>query len=407
MKPAKKYTLPFIFVWTAFSASLVPSVLLFTATTPTAKVTRNHILENLPIVGWFFTYAKNQYSKNVKPVIELRKLAPAPVGWKGRWFDVQDNYAQFEKWYCDHLGLRDLFIRTKNEIDYKLFRSSSRVYFGKHKSIMYRSIVDKELPATEKLLDTNEKRHAVLKGVIEYSQVLQSKGVIPIFMAPMQKTYFYEDILPFFAPRLPKNSHFMKLYDDLKNNNNIHFVDVFKILKSLKDKHPIFYRQDFHWTEIAGLAVAEETTNLIAGLEKSPVRWMYPIKVDYKPFIGGEARFAARLNSRDILEPRLIIDRKRLHAVNTPNTQESGMEFETILKNKNQALLPETCMYGNSFSDAMIVAGLVDYYKRFTRFDRHKSLSELPDLSNERCKYLIIQILDLQTAHWASFIHNR
>jgi alginate O-acetyltransferase complex protein AlgJ len=238
--------------------------------------------------------------------------------------------------------------------------------------------------------------------LVAYAKNLQNEGITPIFIAPMQKEYLVADNLPFFAPRQSENSHFMALYNRLLKDPEIHFVDVFGILSSLREKYPIYYTQDFHWTDMSALAVASSTTNLIASLEKSAVRWDHPIMVEYKPTIGSDARFAARLNAREsVPEPELVIDWKSTHTINTLDAKQTGLEFESsMLADTN--LLPPTCMYGNSFSDGMLRAGLADYYQKLTKLDRSRSLQTVPDLIKGRCKYVIIQILDIQTAHWAS-----
>ena len=41
-----------------------------------------------------------------------------------------DFAAGLNKWFDDRVGLRDLFIRAKNQIDYTLFHTSKKVYVG-------------------------------------------------------------------------------------------------------------------------------------------------------------------------------------------------------------------------------------------------------------------------------------
>lgn len=398
-----RYFLPMLTVWLMFALSMVPSVLLFTASTPAMRTARNRFVGNLPLIGPAFSTAMKWYSDNVYPVQELRVLASFPTTWQGQLYDVNKNYAQFEHWYGDHLGLRDLMIRAKNELDYQLFRSSSRAYFGKHNYIYGRHLVDLELPATEALLNSQQNIEAVHMGLVSYAKKLQAEGVTPIFIAPMQKEYLVPDNLPFFAPRLPQNSNFMALYDRLQTDPSIHFVDVFGILKSMRDRYPIYYTQDFHWTDISALAVARETTNLIAKLEQSPIRWEHPIEIEYKPTVGSDARFAARLDAKErVLEPELVQRWVSIHKQNQLDVAQTGLEFDTDMLDRPD-LLPPTCMYGNSFSDGMLQAGLIDYYQKFTKLDRARPLANVPDLVKGRCKYVIIQILDIQTAHWSSF----
>lgn len=346
---------------------------------------------------------KRWYARRIEPVQELRPLAAFPVTWEGRWFNVDKNYMRFEKWFSDHLGLRDMMIRSKNELDYRLFRSSSRVYFGKDEEIYGRMLVDRELPATESFLDHPGKIEDTYRGVARYAEKLKAQGITPVFIMPMQKQYFWRGRLPFFAPHLPESTNFMALYRRIQSDRTLHVVDVYGIIKSLQGRFPIYYRQDFHWTNMTALTVAKEATHLIAGLEKSDIRWRYPIKMAYQPFVGSDARFAARLNVYDtVLEPKLIKTWKDTQTIRPLDAKQTGLEFETDEIDDPQ-LLPPTCLYGNSFSDGMIESGLVDYFQKFTKVDRARSLPEVPDLIKGRCKYLIVQVLDIQTGHWMSF----
>jgi alginate O-acetyltransferase complex protein AlgJ len=400
----QRHQLPMLLVWGILVLSLIPFLLAITAPTPEIQGKRTQLLSKIPLVGLLCVSIEKWYAKNIEPVQEMRPLVTFPASWEGRWHDINKNYARFEKWFADHLGLRDLMIRSKNELDYRLFRSSTRVYFGKEDDVYGRSLVDRELPFTESILDTPEKIDTIFRGVVHYAERMKAQGVTTVFITPMQKLYFSRGRLPFFAPRFPESTNFMALYQRMRNDQRLNFVDVFEILKSSQAQFPIFHRQDFHWTDMAALAVAKETVNLISFLENSATRWQHPIAFEYKPMVGSDARFAARLISRnDVLqEPLLIKTWQDVHTVKQLDVKQTGLEFETDTLLDNPDLLPQTCMYGNSFSDGLVRAGLADYFQSFTKLDRNRPLSDVPDLTKGRCKYLIVQILDLSTGTWLS-----
>ncbi|HEY0845343.1 MAG TPA: hypothetical protein VGE12_08245 [Noviherbaspirillum sp.] len=339
--------------------------------------------------------------RDAELVQELRPLAPFPSSWQGGAMDVDKNYARFEKWFADHVGLRNLMIRAKNEIDYRLFRSSRRVYFGADDQLFGRSIADIELPATERLLDTPQKIEAVYQGVVRFSEKLRAQGITPIFLAPIQKQYFSGDRLPFFAPRLPDASNFMKLYERLNTSSEIHFVDVLGIIRSKQSEFPAYYRQDFHWTDLTAHAVAAATTDRIALLEGAKRGWRHPLEIQYEPFVGSEARFSALLSSTALQEPMLKKTWTERHRLQQLDPKSTGLEFETGAL-EGDDLLPPTCMFGNSFSDGMLRAGTVEHFRTFTKIDRALPLQEVPRLIQNKCKYLIVQVLDIQTGHWLS-----
>jgi hypothetical protein len=338
----------------------------------------------------------------VAPVEELRPLAALPEHWEGRVVDIDKNYARFDRWFTDHLALRTLMIRTKNELDYRLFRSSGRVYFGANDELYGRNLADNELPGTEALLAAPEMADQVYRGVLRFGADLRAQGVTMLLIAPVQKQYFTRERLPFFAPRVPDDSHFMALHARLKQAGGLHYIDTVAIMRANQARFPIFFRQDFHWTDPLALLVAQETTDRIARLEGSAPAWRHRLAIDYKPFIGTEARFSARLiGSVDIVEPTLAKTWTDVHAITTLDAAASGLEFETD-RVDGRGLLADTCMYGNSFSDSMLRAGLAEHFAKFTKISRAVPLPAVPALVKGRCKYLIVQVLDIQTDRWKS-----
>jgi hypothetical protein len=332
-------------------------------------------------------------------LVEMRPLAPYPDKWQGKWFAIDKNYARIEQWFSDHMAMRNLIIRSKNELDYQLFRSSSRVYYGQDGELFSRSQTDIELPTTELILNSRQKQDAVFDGVMRYDAALKQRGMTMVLLAPVSKQYFKGGKLPFFAPRLPQDSGFMTIYQRLLQAPNLQMIDVTAILKANQPTFPVYYRQDFHWTDPLALQVAAATTERIARLAGSPLQWQHKLEVEYAPHLGSEARFAARLNRNDVMiEPQLKKTWQDGHTtVNAPAG--SGLEFETD-RLTGRGLLPPTCMYGNSFGDGMLRAGLVEHFEQFTKFDRTLKLPDLLPLIGNRCKYLIVQLLDLQADRW-------
>src|ERR1700704_3487062 len=65
----------------------------------------------------------------VQPVDEHRTANPFPS--PGLLLRANGDFADgLNKWFDDHVGFRDLFIRTKNQIDYSVFSTSRKVYVG-------------------------------------------------------------------------------------------------------------------------------------------------------------------------------------------------------------------------------------------------------------------------------------
>src|SRR5580704_10951670 len=77
----------------------------------------------------------------VSPIEERRAANPFPsvrllASTNG------DFAARLNEWFDDRVGIRDLFIREKNQIDYTLFRTSKKVYVGADGWLFYRYPID-------------------------------------------------------------------------------------------------------------------------------------------------------------------------------------------------------------------------------------------------------------------------
>lgn len=332
-------------------------------------------------------------------LLEMRPLAPLPTHWEGRWFDFDKNYRNFEKGYSDHLGLRSLMIRAKNELDFRLFNSSRRVYFGKHDEIYGHNISDIELPATEDLLSDPAKAELVYQGMEKVAARLKAQGTTLVLIMPMSKQYFTQDRIPRFMPRIQLPSHFMQLYRRFEQAPEFQFIDVYGILQASQGKFPIFYRQDFHWTDLSAMKVAEETVNRIARMEGRPPAWSHELAYHDEAFEGSEARFAALLSSKPQFEPQLTKTWQDVHQVNPMDVRQTGFESMTDIVS-GRGLLPSTCLFGNSFSDGMVRAGLTDHFEQVIRLDRGMGIADTPPLIRGRCKYLIAQLLDSSAGAW-------
>jgi len=390
-----KFRPQLIFVWIVFSLSLLPLIISFICTERINSI----LVKNFPA----FEKVHDWYSSRVEKVEEMRVLAEFPEKWDGPWYAVDKNYVKFDKWFNDNMGLRDFFIRAKNELDYRIFGSSSRVYYGTDNYIFGRNLIDNELPATEKVMSSAEDRAEIINGMKLFSDTLENMGVTTYFLTPMQKEYFIDNKLPFFAPKIPKESNFIKFYNDILNQPKLNVIDVYGEIKDVQKGHRSFYTQDFHWTHLSAFNVSKNLVDKIADKEKSHRKWDYEFKVESRPFLGSDARFASRLIAQEhIIEPTIKKTWTDIHKINVLNAQETGLEFDTDLINNND-LLPNTCMYGNSFSDGMLDVGLVNFFSKFTKLDRSRSVLDVPSLINGRCKYLIVQILDIQSGTWSLF----
>lgn len=353
-------------------ASLVPAVLTFRADPP-----------------------------DVEKVQEMRALAPPPTHWQGGLMEIDKNFVAFDRWFNDHLAFRSLMIRLKNQLDYALFRSSSRVYFGADQEIYGRALLDDQLPAVERVFAQPDADVRIRAGLLALSAELKARGSVMILVTPMQRQHFSQKALPFFAPHMQQPSNFMRVYESLRNTPGLEFIDVHGAMSRMEPKYPLYFKQDFHWSDFSARAASIEIATRIAKLEAREFEWRYPLETMVKPEVGSDARFAALMTEKPIDELR--VDNRSwpaVHEIHYEDPAQTGLEYVTD-ELADPALLPSTCLFGNSFSDGMVNVGLLNHFQKLTRLQRDSALDLVPDRINGRCRYVVLQLLDISPA-WAT-----
>ena len=342
-------------------------------------------------------------SYDAEPVQELRPLAPAPGHWQGSWLNADGNFQLAQKWFNDHVGLRNFMIRAKNEVDYRLFRTSSRVYFGHHGMIFSRSIADLEIPGSERALGAPGEVEAIHQGILRFTEQLQSEGITPIYLFPYMKQYFYGNNLPAIAPKLGFPTYFQQLNQELQADPRLHVMDTYTPVLPTNKPYPTYMLQDFHWTDAAAFTIARTIVGEISKLEGRPHNvWTHPLETLTLPRVGSEARFSARLFMPPASQSGEIKPTYRKRPETQFNPKTTGIEYETDML-ADPALLPPTCLFGNSFSDQLTYAGLPVYFQQLIHLNREGPILDAPRVCKGKCKYLIVQILDIQPWLLASF----
>ncbi len=333
-------------------------------------------------------------SFDAEPVEERRPLAQPLTHWQGSPLDVAANFQIAQPWFNDHVGLRNFMIRAKNEIDYRVFRSSTRVYYGRHGQIFSRNIADRELPASENLLAEPGKIEAIHNGIVRFTNRLQSEGITPIYVFPFMKQYFYQKDMPLIAPRLTFPTNYQKVVQGLLADPRLHVIDTYTPLLPANSPYRTYFLEDFHWTDASAFLIAKEVVGEISKLDGRPQNvWSHPLVVTQEKRQGAEARFAARLFLPPIEDIGIKLDYTKRPQI--PLDPKTGFEYETNLV-KDPSLLPPTCLFGNSFSDGMLYAGMPVYFQQLIHLDRDSPVIDVPQRIDGKCKYVVVQILDIQ-----------
>lgn len=174
----------------------------------------------------FFMTSKQQFSEN-----ENRYLETLPsITWEG----IKNGKVteKINLYLCDHFPFRDFFIGLKSRAEIIAGKGEiNSVYIGKDNYL----IESYPPPANTEQIAQSLRRFA------EHEQVSQRE--LHLMLVPTA-VYIYQDKLPRFAPVNNQMETAEQIYQDSK----IPALDCSQILLSHKDKEPLYYRTDHHWT---------------------------------------------------------------------------------------------------------------------------------------------------------------
>jgi alginate O-acetyltransferase complex protein AlgJ len=317
----------------------------------------------------------------VQPVDEHRAANRFPSPWllpraNG---DFADG---LNKWFDDRVGFRDLFIRTKNQIDYSIFSTSRKVYVGSDGWLFER---DPGLPLER--LDA-EGFDAVKKSFLDLARRLGEKGIRLLVIGYPDKSRIYPEMVPANEPLLLSGGNYDKLRQFLSGQSALTFIDVEEILRREKSitGDRLYHKTDLHATERGQVAVIKEVIAQIARVEGRPdISWNETFEraiVAWGP--GNEARFLSPLvpvieNHNSFKGTYVPGDSESDGYWTIPDPQayqrtDDGIgplfawEFQS-LPELCSGRLPGAVLLGISFVDLYPTLGLHRYFCSFRRLD--------------------------------------
>ncbi|MFM2032817.1 MAG: hypothetical protein RLZZ297_1582, partial [Chloroflexota bacterium] len=192
-----------------------------------------------------------------------RAVGNFPTALPQNMTEVAAAAVQTEQWLSDHYGWRSLLIRAKNELDYRVFGTSSRVYFGSDDVIYMRRWTDERLPALDAVLHDPSRRAALTERIRARIAFYRAQGIRPIMVVAPSKELIYPEYLPWYVPRYDSTA--LRAYIAELNAQGIEVIDGEQLLLAAKPTQPmLFHKQDFHWNRVAAHLVADEVLSRVS-----------------------------------------------------------------------------------------------------------------------------------------------
>jgi hypothetical protein len=311
----------------------------------------------------------------IVPAVEERRTAnPFPslrllLGTNG------DFAAGVNKWFDDRVGFRDLFIRSKNQIDYTLFRTSKKIYIGSDGWLFYPPEPDDVAVIDAAGLSELEQSYITL------AQWLHDRGVQLIVVGYPDKSAIYPEMAPPQMPQMAAGGNYDQFRHFLATRSELTFIDAEEIIKREKSKNPdiLYAKTDMHATEIAQVLVVKEIIARIAQAEGRPdISWDEKFTLLHaQSSDGSEARFLSLLfqpeEEMPYFDGTYTIGGSEPDGhwfLPDPQVFESaddgvGRPFDWEFRSSPELCpqrLPGMVLFGNSFSDFYWTLGLHRYF---------------------------------------------
>lgn len=334
---------------------------------------------------------------SIKPVVENRPKVAPPVGPIDLQIGRMEQFSrEFERYFNDNYGLRDFFIRLKNQFQYSVFGESRQVIIGRDGWLSDRSVVEVQQRHTDGITD-----EAVAKletRFLKLRAILEQRGMTLILVPVPIKNTVYPEYFPDQAALRPNPTGFERLHTMLQAHPELNTIDAYALLSSAKLQREAFYKTDLHWTEFGASFVAREIVETVGRVTNRPVDWKDPDANAIVSLEGGDrdsmAVFWGPSDPYYALTPRSEpCDRVKQ---NPPFGWTHLEQYDHYIPECPTGTLPQALLLGNSFLLALPASGMDRYFEGINRLHDLSYFPQMLDMIPDGTKVVIWEFFELQ-----------
>ncbi len=316
---------------------------------------------------------------------------------------VDECFKRVDSWFNDNYGPRDLLTKLKTQIDYSVFSVSDKVHIGSDQWLYYRSTMDVQKIAAERMPQTQF--DGLLTDLDKLAHYLRQRNIQLIVLPIPLKDAIYPEHLPSSSPNHPANNRYQQLRQWLAGHPSIISIDAYAFLNARKQQAHAFHRTDFHWNDPAGFLYAEKLVNTLWQIQTGAATplWDQQLTVEERTYSGGQANFLPLLSTPT--EQALFLD----VTWETPGGQydfKPANDFWAYTydgSNEPRGRLDGVVVIGDSFFDALHRSGIDSYFTSVHRSavqpDRFRDVyANLPDGT----RYLIFEFIESSIFNFAT-----
>jgi len=173
--------------------------------------------------------------------------------------------SNFEVFYQDNLGFRNILVSLHNTIKMKLFSTTpvKQVIIGKKGWLYYAE--SHAIEDFRGLHHFSQDQLDMWKNTLELRRIwLEEQGIKYLFVIAPEKQTIYPEFIPDHLQKVNRKTRFDQLSQYLKKQSKIKFIDLRNPLNEAKDKHLVYFKTDTHWTPDGAYIAYENIINNIS-----------------------------------------------------------------------------------------------------------------------------------------------
>lgn len=329
-------------------------------------------------------------------VTENRRMTAFPSAIPADMAALAEATIQTEQWLSDHFGWRSLLIRTKNELDYRIFGTSSRVYYGSDDVIYMRRWSDERFPDLDAVLRDPQRRGLLLQGMRDRVAMYRAAGIVPIVVIAPSKEVIYPEYLPWYVA--PYDTMLLRAFIVDLRAAGVTVIDAEQLLLDAKPQQPLlFHKQDFHWNRLAAHLVADAVLAEVAQVIPAQRPWRVPYRVVTAPSPFADRDFAGLLLDRYDVPAGVDIALDLPVTGEWRHTEVMGNAMDIWENTDPQVAFPDINLQivGDSFSVRFIGAGFETAFPAIYRSFYPKDTADYPGwLKEQRIGVVLWQLRD-------------
>jgi hypothetical protein len=193
-------------------------------------------------------------------------------GFNWKDFDTLGYQKNYEKYINDHVGMRELFLRSYNQVWFSFFRMvhASAVVLGKNKCLYELNYI-KEY--TGKNFIGEEAINERLMKAKFLQDTLAKKNIHLVLLFAPGKASFYPENIPDTCLANAKPQTNYKYYVKGCREYGLNFIDMSSWFTSMKGKtkYPIYSNAGIHWTQYGATLVFDSLMKYMERMQGAPL----------------------------------------------------------------------------------------------------------------------------------------